>query len=191
MSYQNILAAIDQSPLSQGVFDQALHLACTNQAKLLLLHCLTTDVVAGTTALGGEFGWSNHLLSQSYQVQQVHIEQQIQTVRSLLHHYAQLATHQGVQVEVDYKSLEAGPGICQIAAQWGANLIVMGRRGRRGFSEMLLGSVSNYVLHHAACPVLVIPAETPIPTATNPPPPTHVHTHSTASTAPRAKNADF
>ncbi|NWF59077.1 MAG: universal stress protein [Fischerella sp.] len=46
--------------------------------------------------------------------------------------------------------------ICHIADTWGAELIVTGRRGRTGLSEMILGSVSNCVLHHAPCSVLVI-----------------------------------
>jgi nucleotide-binding universal stress UspA family protein len=32
----------------------------------------------------------------------------------------------------------------------------MGRRGRTGLSELFLGSVSNYVTHHAPCSVLTL-----------------------------------
>jgi nucleotide-binding universal stress UspA family protein len=40
-----------------------------------------------------------------------------------------------------------------------ADMLVVGSRGAGGFSRMVLGSVSSLVLHHATCPVVVIPPE--------------------------------
>ncbi|HEX2374126.1 MAG TPA: universal stress protein [Actinomycetota bacterium] len=39
-----------------------------------------------------------------------------------------------------------------------ADMLVVGSRGRGGFSKLLLGSVSHAVVLHALCPVMVIPA---------------------------------
>jgi nucleotide-binding universal stress UspA family protein len=46
----------------------------------------------------------------------------------------------------------------------GADLLVVGSRGRGGFSRLLLGSVSSACVQHATCPVVVVPAEANAPT---------------------------
>lgn len=46
--------------------------------------------------------------------------------------------------------------IVEEAKDWGADLIVVGSHGYGFFGRVLLGSVSDFVLHHAPCSVLVV-----------------------------------
>lgn len=55
--------------------------------------------------------------------------------------------------------LEYGPPgqqLIDIATEGHYSLIVMGRRGLSGVTGLLLGSVSNHLVHYAPCPVLIV-----------------------------------
>jgi nucleotide-binding universal stress UspA family protein len=90
------------------------------------------------------------------QVIREQLEKETKEVQQWLSEYCQQATDQGVSTEWDWKVGDAGRWISESAHSWGADLIVIGRRGRRGLAEMFLGSVSNYVIHHARCSILVV-----------------------------------
>lgn len=158
MGFKRILTAIDQSPLASAVFEEALQLAKDNQATLLLLHCIPDDVMAQPIGLSEQFGISPHLFEQAYQAHNVHLEHQVDQAIALLRGYCEMALHHGVTVESEYRIGDPGSQICRMTQHWPADLIVMGRRGRTGLAEAILGSVSNYVLHHASCAVLVVQA---------------------------------
>jgi nucleotide-binding universal stress UspA family protein len=46
--------------------------------------------------------------------------------------------------------------IVKVAHELGAELVVMGTRGRGGLASLVLGSVANQVLQQAECPVLLV-----------------------------------
>jgi nucleotide-binding universal stress UspA family protein len=46
-----------------------------------------------------------------------------------------------------------------ITASKDSDLVVVGSRGGGGFARLMMGSVSTQVVNHAACPVVVIPAD--------------------------------
>lgn len=48
--------------------------------------------------------------------------------------------------------------ILDFAEEQNIDLIVIASRGRSGFKKMLLGSTAEKILHHAKCPVLVVPS---------------------------------
>ena len=80
---------------------------------------------------------------------------------------AERAAHEDVQDVIETLGLvgkaramvergEPGATICRVAAREGADVVVVGSHGRGIVGRALVGSVSNHVLHHATCPVLVV-----------------------------------
>lgn len=63
----------------------------------------------------------------------------------------------GGDVEIERRVLRGNPAGALLEAAEGAVLLVVGSRGRGGFTGLLLGSVSQQVVHHARCPVVVVP----------------------------------
>ncbi len=60
------------------------------------------------------------------------------------------------RVETDYPPESVGNAVIDIAKSEESDLIIIGSRGLTEFKGMLLGSVSNKVVHGAPCPVMVI-----------------------------------
>jgi nucleotide-binding universal stress UspA family protein len=60
-------------------------------------------------------------------------------------------------VEVRRLVERGGPAEVLLRVAEGADLLVVGSRGHGGFTGLLLGSVSQQVVHHATCPVVVVP----------------------------------
>lgn len=64
----------------------------------------------------------------------------------------------GAAPEVTVSVVRGQPTEELVTASRDADMLVVGSRGAGGFTRLLLGSVSSQVVHHAACPVVVIPA---------------------------------
>jgi len=64
----------------------------------------------------------------------------------------------GLEVETSLQSGHPGQQICEHARDSDVDLIVTSTHGSTGLTHLLLGSVAEYVVRHAHCPVLVVPS---------------------------------
>ena len=65
------------------------------------------------------------------------------------------------EVAVEALAVEGRVAHALVQAAKGADLLVVGNRGRGGFGGVLLGSVSFHCVSHAPCPVVVVRGKWP------------------------------
>lgn len=145
---EKILVAIEDGDTCQHVFNQAVELAQKIPANLNLLNVLSPEGDSTITfSPYSDQDWARY--QDRYR--------QFETASfKLLKELAEQAKERGIQAEFTQETGSPGPAICQLAKTWHADLIMVGSHRRKGISEMLLGSVSNYVMHHATCSVMVV-----------------------------------
>lgn len=155
--FNRILVPIDHSTASKPLLDKAILLAKAAEADLMLLHVLSPDE-NGSPGLPmyPQLSYSPALDESVWEVYQERWKAYENKHLEQLKLCVQRATDEGVHAELTQKPGMPGKVICDLARTWNADLIVMGSRGRSGLSELLLGSVSNYVTHHAPCSVMLV-----------------------------------
>ncbi|NJL36466.1 MAG: universal stress protein [Leptolyngbyaceae cyanobacterium RM2_2_4] len=155
--FHKILVALDKSDMGASVLEKAVSLAKQMDACLMLLHVLSSDE-DGSPVFPGFYGLEYYpgLHSDALDAYQRQWESYKQEGIDFLRLRTEEAIAQGIPTEFTQNAGSPGVTICNLAKTWGADLIVLGRRGRSSISELLLGSVSNYVLHHASCSVLTV-----------------------------------
>ncbi|MGD1950831.1 MAG: universal stress protein [Leptolyngbyaceae cyanobacterium] len=155
-----IVVGLDSSNLSQNALQRAIVLAQSYSAELKLVHVLV-DSEPGAPQFSGYFGGPiypsiSSTVVESYQTAWNHF---VEHAQSLLNQQVSETCQTGVNTSGVLLYGNPGAQLCEIAQTWNADLVVVGSRGLSGISELLIGSVSNYVLHHAPCSVLVIHGE--------------------------------
>lgn len=152
-----ILVAVDYSENNKSVFDSAVSFAKTTGATLMLLHILAEDE-PGYPVIPS-YTYYPTLDDYDYELYQQQFADYQKKGIDFLKSKAEAAKLLGVDTQFIQLTGNPGRSICELANTWSADLIMVGSRGLKGLKEMFLGSVSNYVTHHAPCSVLIVRAD--------------------------------
>lgn len=144
MPEQKVLLAIDPSEFSAQAFDyyaKNLHME-GNQVVLLYVVDVTNLSSKGHPP--------------SYEKMQKKVEEEEKQVAAIKGKFQSMCEEK--QVPNEFKlvhSAKPGEAIVQVAEEEGVNYVVTGTRGLGKMRRTIMGSVSDYVVHHAHCPVIV------------------------------------
>ena len=144
-NFSHILLATDASPDSVKALQAGVEIAQKFATSLSVLNVL---VPFGSPSVieGEEVVWAPYYAETAADCFLKTIQEQVDEATKTGGVYCPITQERG----------SAAEGIVRHAEESHANLIVMGCRGLGGFAHLLLGSVSDYVVHHAPCPVLIV-----------------------------------
>jgi nucleotide-binding universal stress UspA family protein len=135
--FGTVLLATDLTAASAEATDRAIELAARLGARLLIVNVMDTRRLAG--------GGSHDRVDQARAEREAVLLDVVRRARTA-----------GASAEFLIWTGDPGHAIVAAAEAEHADLLVVGTRGRRGAGRMLLGSVSDHLVHHAGCPVLVV-----------------------------------
>jgi nucleotide-binding universal stress UspA family protein len=138
--FKKIVWATDGSENADQALAVAKALASEESGTLTIVHVVQKIATSGDTALGW---YANEELVEA-KVDKIASE----LSKAGLSTSVEMVTHVGPQPAHE---------IAELARETGADLIVVGTRGHGAIPGILLGSVTQRLLHFAPCPVLVVP----------------------------------
>jgi len=156
--YKRILVALgEEEDINQKVLNGAIAIAAPSKATMNLIHVvLPPEAGFPNPMYVTADGMHSTVNAESFQIVLGQWQTQQEQNQQTLDAQANQIQVQGVNTEWTQAVGDPGRQICQVAQDWQADLIVIGRHNRSGLSELWVGSVSNYVMHHAKCSVIVV-----------------------------------
>ncbi|CAN5579955.1 universal stress protein [soil metagenome] len=138
-----VVVGIDESEGSNRALDAAFDVAHALGAPLTVVHMWEITAAVGLGYSQGLMDWKLLDMLQT---------QQRQRMDELVAPYAH--KYPNAHVTEVFRDLSPAKGLTELSGD--AQLVVVGSHGSGGIVESTLGSVSQSVLHHAECPVLIV-----------------------------------
>ena len=140
-----VVVGIDESEGSTRALAEAFDVAAMLHAPLTVVHMWEITAAVGMGDLGGQ-GYMD------WQLLEVLQSRQRQRMDELVEPFA--GDYRNAHVTKVFQDISPAKGLTNLSGD--AQLVVVGSHGRGRLAESILGSVSQSVLHHAECPVLVV-----------------------------------
>ncbi len=143
-----ILLAVDGSACSDAAVEEVTKRPWPPESEVKVITAAETPAIVGMEPWAPSPEYFEELEKSIREAAKVVIESAL----------LKLKTGEDKTLKVSGEIIQGPPRqvIVEEAEHWGADLIVMGSRGLGTWNRLLLGSVSNSVVHHAKCSVEVV-----------------------------------
>jgi nucleotide-binding universal stress UspA family protein len=140
-----ILLAVDNSAFSEAATQAVLRQAKPEDTEVRVLSVIE---LATELSAGGDAGY--------YAKIDAAFQEETDRSEALVAKTAELLRSKGFKVTSSAEGGDPRYRIIDVAAEWHADLIVLGSHGRTGLNRFLMGSVSEAIVRHAPCSVEIV-----------------------------------
>jgi nucleotide-binding universal stress UspA family protein len=149
--YKRIMVAVDESFMTNKVLTTAIELAKSSGAKLAICHAIDETIFANRQM---EMMLPNSVGKAEYKLRL--------GAQGFLGKAAETASAAGVEVEtklIESEEKHVSDMLASAAAEWKADLLVVGSHGSRGMERFFVGSVAERLVRKAETSLLLVRSE--------------------------------
>jgi nucleotide-binding universal stress UspA family protein len=154
-SIKKVLITLDYDPTAQKVAEQGFSLAKTVGAETVLLHVISDPVYYASREYSPIMGFDGYMDMGPMQLET--IDGLKKASQQFLNKSKQHLGDETIQTLV--KEGDFGETILKTAKELHADIIVMGSHSRKWLENIVMGSVTEKVLHHTSIPLFIIPTK--------------------------------
>ncbi len=150
-----VLIALDYDPSAQKVAELGFSMAKAMNAEVILLHVIAEAAYYSTLEYSPIVGFAGYMDVGPLQLESMEgLKKASQFFLNKIKHHLGDET-----IQIQVAEGEFADSILEAAKVLHADIIVMGSHSRRWLEEVLLGSVTEKVLHHTTIPLFIIPTK--------------------------------
>jgi nucleotide-binding universal stress UspA family protein len=148
-----VLIALDYNPTAQKVAETGYLMAKSMNAEVILLHVITDPVFYSASGYSPIMGFNGYIDMAPMQLDSVEglKNASLQYLEKSKHHLGD-KTIQTLVKEGDFADT-----ILETAKEVNADIIVVGSHSRKWLENIVMGSVTEKVLHHTTIPLFIVP----------------------------------
>lgn len=152
---KKVLVALDYNPTAQKVAESGFMLAKSMNAEVILLHVIADPIFYSTSGYSPVMGFNGYMDMSPVQLESIDALK-----NASLNYLDSTRQHLGdSDIRTMVKEGEFADTILGTAKEVHAEIIVMGTHSRRWLEEVLIGSVTEKVLHHTSIPLFIVPTK--------------------------------
>jgi len=152
---KKVLIALDYDPTAQKVAECGYEFAKSMGAEVLLLHTIADPVYYSSTEYSPIMGFTGYLNTDPLQL---YSSEALKSAS--LNFLAKSRIHLGdPSIEIMVEEGNISDAILKAAKKWHADIIVIGSHSRKWLENIVMGSVTEQVLHSTTIPLYIIPTK--------------------------------